>query len=118
MLGCSINDIERDRYRAIEKLHAQYGGVIVLKGAGTLIFDGKTMYVCNAGNPGMASAGMGDVLTGVIIGLLAQGENTMSAAVKGVMIHSLAADKDAEKNGQRGLCASDLLPHIRFLAND
>ncbi|MCG7490425.1 NAD(P)H-hydrate dehydratase [Vibrio sp. Of14-4] len=118
LLGCSINDIESDRYRAIEKLHAQYGGVIVLKGAGTLIFDGKSMYVCNAGNPGMASAGMGDVLTGVIIGLLAQGDNTLSAAVKGVMIHSLAADKDAEKNGQRGLCASDLLPHIRFLAND
>lgn len=51
LLDCSINDVERDRYRAIEKLHVQYGGVIVLKGAGTVIFDGKTTYVCNAGNP-------------------------------------------------------------------
>lgn len=89
----------------------------MLKGAGTLIYDGQQTYVCNAGNPGMATAGMGDVLTGVILGLLAQGESLTSSAVKGVMVHSLAADVDAEKNGERGLCASDLLPHIRHLVN-
>ncbi|RSD29140.1 NAD(P)H-hydrate dehydratase [Vibrio pectenicida] len=118
LLNCSIDEIEGDRYLAIKKLHDQYGGVIVLKGAGTLVFDGKHTYVCNAGNPGMATAGMGDVLTGVIVGLLAQGENLISAAVKGVMIHSIAADKEAKINGERGLCASDLLPYIRILAND
>ncbi|GLT17841.1 bifunctional NAD(P)H-hydrate repair enzyme Nnr [Vibrio zhanjiangensis] len=118
LLECSVDNIEHDRYLAVEKLYGRYGGVIVLKGAGTLIFDGKHTYVCNAGNPGMATAGMGDVLTGVIVGLLAQGESLVSAAVKGVMIHSLAADRDARHKGERGLCASDLLPHIRFLAND
>ncbi|MCG9676994.1 NAD(P)H-hydrate dehydratase [Vibrio sp. Isolate24] len=117
LLGCSVQAIESDRFNAVRKLHKKYGGVIVLKGAGTLICDGQKTYICNAGNPGMATGGMGDVLTGVILGLLAQGESLISAAVKGVMIHSQAADREAEINGERGLCASDLLPHIRHLVN-
>lgn len=65
----------------------------------------------------MATGGMGDILTGIIVGLLVQGESLVNAAVRGVMIHSLAADRGAEINGERGLCARDLLPHIRHLVN-
>ncbi|CAM2856824.1 Bifunctional NAD(P)H-hydrate repair enzyme [Vibrio neptunius] len=118
LLKCSVEEIESDRFSAAEALYKKYGGVVVLKGAGTLIFDGKETYICNAGNPGMATGGMGDILTGVIVGLLVQGESLVNAAVRGVMIHSLAADRDAEINGERGLCARDLLPHIRHLVNE
>lgn len=117
LLNCSVSEIESERFLAVKRLQQKFDGVTVLKGAGTLICDGQQTYVCNAGNPGMATGGMGDVLTGVILGLLAQGESLTSSAVKGVMVHSLAADMDAEKNGERGLCASDLLPHIRHLVN-
>lgn len=117
LLGCSIDDIEKDRYQAIQDLQNKYGGVVVLKGAGTLVSDGEQCFVCCVGNPGMATAGMGDVLTGVITSLIAQGQSLLDAAKLGVLIHSLAADKDAALSGERGLVASDLFPHLRKLVN-
>ena len=117
LLGASVELIEADRYKAITALQQKYGGVIVLKGAGTLVCDGHETFVCLAGNPGMATGGMGDVLTGVITSLLAQGLSLFNAAKAGVLIHSQAADKDAELKGERGLLASDLLPHLRTLVN-
>ena len=89
----------------------------VLKGAGTLIAHPQgDVAVCAWGNPGMASAGMGDVLTGIIAGLLAQGLNTWRAARLGVALHAQAGDA-AAKDGEAGLLASDLFPHLRILRN-
>lgn len=116
LLACSIQQIEEDRYSAVRNLQRSFGGIVVLKGAGTLICDGKQVYVANVGNPGMASGGMGDVLSGIIAGLLAQGLDSLQASVLGVSIHGLAADAAAESD-ERGLLASDLFPYIRKLVN-
>ena len=116
LLGCSISKIEQDRFSAVRNLQRSFGGIVVLKGAGTLICDGKKVYIANVGNPGMASGGMGDVLSGIIAGLLAQGLDSLQASILGVSIHGLAADA-AAKSGERGLLASDLFPYIRNLVN-
>lgn len=117
LLGVEIATIEADRFKAIKELQKKFGGVVVLKGAGTLVSDGNEIYVCLAGNPGMASGGMGDVLTGVITSLLAQGLSCFEAAKLGVIIHSKAADLNAKEKGERGMLASDLLSHLRSLVN-
>jgi NAD(P)H-hydrate epimerase len=116
LLGCSISNIEQDRFSAVRNLQRSFGGIVVLKGAGTLICDGKKVYIANVGNPGMASGGMGDVLSGIIAGLLAQGLDSLQASILGVSIHGLAADS-AAKSDERGLLASDLFPYIRNLVN-
>jgi NAD(P)H-hydrate epimerase len=117
LLNCSNAEIQQDRFAAALSLQAKYGGVIILKGAGTLIASEHQLAVSNTGNPGMASGGMGDVLTGVIAGLLAQGLSLQDAAQQGVYNHGLAADLAAEKDGERGLLASDLMPYLRQLVN-
>ena len=73
--------------------------------------------MCAAGNPGMASGGMGDVLTGIIAALLAQGNSLIEAAKLAVMVHSVAADR-AVISGEKGLLASDLMPYIKELINE
>lgn len=108
-------DVQRDRFAAVEALRARYGEVVVLKGAGTLVGDGDRIGVCDRGNPGMASAGMGDVLTGVIAGLRAQGLDATGAARAGVWLHAAAGDL-AGGVGQRGMVASDLFSPLRTLA--
>ncbi len=117
LLNVTTQDVERDRYSAARQLHERFGGVVVLKGAGTLIYDGIRMYVCLAGNPGMASGGMGDVLSGVIGALLAKGIPISIAARLGVMIHSHAADINAGQYGERGLLASDVVETLRVAIN-
>ncbi len=117
LLNCSVADIEADRYQTVKNLYRRYDGVVVLKGAGTLVYGGKDIWVCLAGNPGMATGGMGDVLTGVILGLLAQRIPLEEAAKLGVLIHSLAADQCAKLEGERGLLAHDLFPYLRKLVN-
>ncbi|PAS01741.1 bifunctional ADP-dependent NAD(P)H-hydrate dehydratase/NAD(P)H-hydrate epimerase [Vibrio cholerae] len=117
LLGCEVEEVEQDRFAAIRLLQQRYGGVVVLKGAGTLVDDGKEIAVCLQGNPGMASGGMGDVLTGIIVALLAQKIPLADAAKLGVWLHSSAADLNTKSHGQRGLLASDLLPHLRELLN-
>lgn len=116
LLACSTQAIEQDRFAAIKALQQQYGGVIVLKGAGTLIADSQQVHVCLAGNPGMATAGMGDVLTGIITSLLGQGLSLMHAACAGVLIHALAGDQAAQR-GERGLVASDVINELREWVN-
>ncbi len=117
LLGVTSAEIQRDRFAAVQALQARYGGVAVLKGSGTLIAGGDDVpAVCTAGNPGMASGGMGDVLTGVIAGLLAQGLDLFDAAVSGVRLHGAAGD-DAAKTGERGLLACDLMTPLRRLVN-
>ncbi len=118
LLNCSSHDIQNDRFSAVERLQQRYGGVAVLKGAGTLIhaMDDEITRLCRAGNPGMASGGMGDLLTGIIAALVAQGLTLKNAATTGVALHSKAADIAAE-GGERGMLASDLLPPLRWLLN-
>jgi NAD(P)H-hydrate epimerase len=118
MLGMSKQEIQADRFAAVHELVASFGGVCVLKGAGTLVaslYDG-VVSVCDRGNPGMASGGMGDVLTGVIAGLRAQGLISPVAARLGVWLHAAAGD-DVAASGEIGTLASDLFPHIRSRLN-
>lgn len=119
LLGVSTYSISQDRYLAAQKIAEIYGGVCVLKGAGTIIADSKGFQVvCPVGNPGMASGGMGDVLAGITGGLLAQGFSLMNAAILAVCIHGEAADKAAGKGAHyRGLLASDLFEHLPGLLN-
>ncbi|MGF1726344.1 NAD(P)H-hydrate dehydratase [Photobacterium nomapromontoriensis] len=116
LLCCSVAEVEADRFVAVRALQQKYGGVAVLKGAGTLIDDGNQCWLCAAGNPGMATGGMGDVLSGIIGALLGQGLSLLDAAKCGVWIHSTAADRCAI-DGERGMLASDLFPYIRQLVN-
>jgi NAD(P)H-hydrate epimerase len=118
LLNCSVSDIQSDRFQSVRKLQLKYGGVAVLKGAGTLIQAGqeKATDLCTDGNPGMASGGMGDVLTGVIASLMAQGYALELAASMGVCLHAKSADIEAKK-GERGLLAADLMSMIRALIN-
>ncbi|QQX79512.1 NAD(P)H-hydrate dehydratase [Shewanella sp. KX20019] len=117
LLGVSTAEVEKDRFKAVRCLHEKYGGVIVLKGAGTLIYDGNDCVVAPVGNPGLASGGCGDVLSGIIGALMAQGYSNMEAAYLAVVIHGDAADL-AAKNGERGMLASDLMPYIHQLVNE
>lgn len=117
LLGADVADIEADRPAAARALRRAFGGVTVLKGAGTLVCGaGDPLWLCGRGNPGMASGGMGDVLTGIIAGLAAQLGDLERAACAGVLAHALAAD-DAARRGERGLIASDLLGALRPWVN-
>ena len=117
LLGCSSRAVERDRFAAAGTLAERYRATLVLKGAGTLVCEsGGATWVCAGGNPGMGSGGMGDVLTGVIAGLVAQGLAPAAAARAGVCLHALAADLAAE-DGERGLLAGDLMLPLRTLVN-
>jgi NAD(P)H-hydrate epimerase len=117
LLSCSTSDIQQDRFAAAVSIQANYGGVVILKGTGTLIATEQQLVISGTGNPGMASGGMGDVLAGVIAGLLAQGLSLKDAAQQGVYNHGLAADLAAQTDGERGLLASDLMFYLRQLVN-
>jgi len=86
--------------------------VVVLKGAGTVVTDGQKVYINKTGNPGMATAGSGDVLTGVMTALLGQGLSSFDAAVLAVYIHGLAGDIAAERTGQISLIATDIIQSL------
>ncbi len=116
LLNVESSVVQADRYSAIKRVHSAYGGVVLLKGAGTLI-RGEQTTLCPYGNPGMSVAGMGDVLSGVIGGLLVQGLKPEAATQLGAVVHSYAADKRVERQGERGLLATELLPEIRALIN-
>lgn len=113
MLGITIDQVQQDRLEAANKLAEKYEGICVLKGAGTVVMDAKKeAWVCPWGNPGMAVGGMGDVLAGVIGGLLAQGLLPAQAAVTGVGCHALAGDMAAHQGGERSLVPEDILPYL------
>lgn len=117
LLGMTSADVQADRFAAARLLAERYQAVVVLKGQGTLIAaaDGR-LALCTDGNPGMSSGGMGDVLSGVLASLLAQGMPVFDAACYGVCLHSAAADL-AARGGQRGLLATDLMMFLRELMN-
>jgi ADP-dependent NAD(P)H-hydrate dehydratase / NAD(P)H-hydrate epimerase len=118
LLGCTTLDVQRDRFDAARRLQDQLGGVMVVKGAGTLIQgpSHRPPAVCSDGNPGMATAGSGDVLTGVIAALRAQGLGAEEAACAGVCLHAAAGDR-AALDGEKGLLAGDILESLRPVAN-
>jgi hydroxyethylthiazole kinase-like uncharacterized protein yjeF len=119
LLNITPQDIQKDRLNAVTEIQKRYGGIIVLKGAGTLISSSASIApnVCLEGNPGMATAGMGDVLSGIIAGLIAQGLSLEQAAKLGVCLHASAGDQSAAAAGERGMKASDLFPFLRNLLN-
>ncbi|MBA7713585.1 Bifunctional NAD(P)H-hydrate repair enzyme Nnr [subsurface metagenome] len=98
-----------DRQQQAAELAQQTKTVVALKGAGTVVTDGEKVYINKTGNPGMATAGSGDVLTGVITALMGQGLSNFDAVVLGVYIHGLAGDIAAEKVGQVSLMATDII---------
>ena len=117
LLGIPTDDIQNDRLAALDRLTERYGGTVVLKGAGTLVgFHGRTPGLCERGNPGMASAGTGDVLTGAIAGILAQCHDTWLAARVGVLVHAMAGDA-AARTGERGLLAGDVARELHNCVN-
>lgn len=117
LLQANTSDVNADRFATAQKLRERYHGVVVLKGAGSLITDDQgAIAVCNEGNPGMAAGGIGDMLTGVIAALVAQGLSLADAARVGVSLHAAAGDR-AALDGERGLMAGDMLPHLRRLVN-
>lgn len=117
LLGITIEEVQADRFSAVKQIADKFGGVVVLKGNGSLICTKDMIYLCDKGNPGMASGGMGDVLTGIVASLLAQGFSLSDAAKVGVHLHASAGDAAAKGAGERGLLASDLMPAIRRLIN-
>ena len=117
LLSGEAADIQRDRIAALRSLVERYRATVVLKGAGTLAGDGASIpWICTRGNPGMASPGMGDALTGIIAALRAQAFSALAAAVYGVDLHARAGDRAAGQ-GERGMLASDLLAELRDLVN-
>jgi ADP-dependent NAD(P)H-hydrate dehydratase / NAD(P)H-hydrate epimerase len=114
LLGCGNAEVQADRFAAARAMQQRYGGVAVLKGNGSLVAGAGQLLLADYGNPGMASGGMGDVLSGVIGSLLAQGLAPLDAAALGVCLHGAAGDIAAEE-GLRGLAATDLIPWLREL---
>lgn len=111
LLGSTTGAVQSDRAAAVQALRERYGGVVVLKGAGTLVL-GDALHVCDLGNAGMASGGMGDVLTGLIAGLRGQGLPAEAAACYGVWCHARAGDVAAGR-GMAGLTAGDVIDALQ-----
>lgn len=107
--GLLREPLPAERQAQAQQLAQSANCVVVLKGAGTVVTDGGKLYVNKTGNPGMATAGSGDVLTGVIAALIGQGLNTFDAAVLGVYVHGLAGDIAAERTGQVSLITTDII---------
>ena len=117
LLACSTADVQADRHSAARELASRYRCTVVLKGAGSIVAaPDRLPSVIGAGNPGMATGGMGDVLTGTIAALRAQGLDAFDAARAGALLHAAAGDAAAD-NGERGLLPSDLMPWLRRFAN-
>ena len=110
--GLALTDYEQEREKAIRTFQEQSHCILVSKDACTVVTDGAALYLNSTGNDGMATAGSGDVLTGVIGSLLAQGIPAFDAASKGVFLHGLAGDEAALKKGKHGMIASDLIENL------
>jgi len=125
LLGCRGMDIQADRFAAVTELQSRYGGAVILKGAGSLVLgetspgeDGSIGLV-TAGNPGMATGGMGDLLSGLVGGLLAQGLSPTQSARLGASLHAEAGDLAVGDWGERSLLATDLItPLCQLLQAD
>jgi NAD(P)H-hydrate epimerase len=113
LLGCDTLQIQADRRAALRRLCERWQATVVLKGSGTLVgATNQVTSICTAGNPGMATAGMGDVLTGAIAGILAQCRDPWLAAGAGVWAHARCGDRLALRHGARGLLALELAAEL------
>jgi NAD(P)H-hydrate epimerase len=113
LLGTDSTSVQADRIGVARDAAERWGAVVVLKGAGTVVADpGGTVKICTSGNPGMATAGMGDVLTGCVSSLLSQGLHVFDAAVAGTYYHGHAADLAASMDGMVGMVAGDVIRHL------
>lgn len=113
LAGFDVSGMNREDFAAC--LTEQYGCIAIVKGAGTLVaLSADAAYINTTGNPGMATAGSGDVLTGIIVSLAGQGLTAQDAARAGVFIHGLAGDLAAEHFGEYGLTASDIADYVPF----
>lgn len=118
LLGSDVASVQQNRLDAVREIVERYGGICVLKGAGTLVHSAAAgTWVCDRGNPGMATAGTGDVLTGVIVSLLAAGGDALQCALAGVLLHAESGDR-AARAGQRGLIAGDLIAELHRAVNE
>lgn len=118
LLATTIELVQQDRLAAVQQLQQRFGGTVILKGHASLICGpNRQIAQLDCGNPGMASGGMGDVLSGVIAALMAQGLSGFEAASVGAWLHSTAADHQAAIQGQRGLLATAILPQLTKLLN-
>lgn len=119
ILGLAVNEIQDNRFTAISDIADLLHGVVVLKGAGTLISSDNSTFINVTGNPGLANAGQGDVLTGIILGLLSQGLDILTATRFGVYLHGLSADRLMIKNhGYNGILASKVSEEVCVALND
>jgi ADP-dependent NAD(P)H-hydrate dehydratase / NAD(P)H-hydrate epimerase len=112
LLGTTIDDVESDRAAAVRRLMTERGVVAVLKGAGTLVADADRIFVNDTGNPGMATAGSGDVLTGLLVSFLGQGFDPFDAAVLATHVHGRAGDLAAARLGEASVTADDILDDL------
>lgn len=118
LLDTTVSEIEADRFAAVSKIQKKYNAVVLLKGPGTLIVgNDEVIKVCPYGNSAMATAGMGDLLSGIIGSLIAQGLSLQESAELGCCLHSCAADMATNERGPRGLVASDILFYLHRLLN-
>lgn len=117
LLNLTTSEVESDRFYYARQCATNFAATSILKGAGTLIDNTEHTWICENGNPGLAVGGSGDVLSGIIGALMAQGLNTSEAACYGVVLHAKAGDRACEQSGQRGMLASDLFAHVRALIN-
>jgi NAD(P)H-hydrate epimerase len=118
LLGKDIAEVARDREAAASECAQKFGCVVVMKGAPTFVADPSgDLYLNTTGNSGMATGGSGDVLTGIIVSLLAQGIEPLSAALCGVYLHGVAGDIAASELGERSLVASDIVNSLPYAIN-
>jgi NAD(P)H-hydrate epimerase len=119
LLGCTAREVQQDRVGVAQEIARRYRAVVTLKGCGTVVADEGGRYaICAPGNPGMATAGSGDVLSGVIGAMLAQGLDLWQAATTGVVAHAAAGDLAAAQSGERGMMASDITACLPAVLND
>ena len=116
LLNINVDDVQKNRFKCAEFFARKSKKIVVLKGANTVVaLPNGELFVCMRGNPGMATAGSGDVLAGIIGSFLAQGVEPSSAAIIGVYIHALAGDKTASLLSMQGMIASDMIDNLPSL---
>ena len=120
LLDTNTKKIQENRLEAATRLQKKYGGVVVLKGPGTIIKDNHDAYVCSHGNHGMGTAGMGDCLAGIILSMVSMVDNKdyIKSILYAVGVHSLSADLIKSKNGTIGLLASNVMRKVNKLLNN
>lgn len=119
LTGLTVEEIQNNRIEVATRYATAWGVTLVLKGHNTVVAcPAGEVFINSSGNPGMATAGSGDVLSGIIAGLIAQGLRTQDAAIAGVYIHGCAGDRAAAELGQRGLIAGDLIDYLPYTLLD